>query len=130
METTIGTFELQIDEKPNGITIRLNNEEKCVLRICGIPKKVVFCGAEIKDYIDITYPSKVTESLSKPLTFGEISNGEKFVDFPTDGDDNGHGGYKSGAYIFVKTDKDHARRISDWVESSFPETMQIYKVIF
>jgi hypothetical protein len=51
------TFELQIDLKPNGAVIRLNGENGCILRICGIPlKMVVDSNGEIKEYIDITYP--------------------------------------------------------------------------
>ena len=56
MENIFKEFELQIDEKPNGIVIRLNDEKGCVLRICGLPKKLVYNGAELKEFIDITYP--------------------------------------------------------------------------
>lgn len=60
MESDIKLFELQIDEKPNGMVIRLNDDQgKCVLRICGIPKKLVYKGAEIREFIDITYPTKI-----------------------------------------------------------------------
>lgn len=77
-------------------------------------------------------------SESKPLTFGELKKGENFVDFPTDGDDSGHGGYRSGAYVFVKTDKVkteyegmflNAVRLLDGSTSSFPDTMLVFKVI-
>lgn len=55
METKVKEFELQIDEKPNGAVIRLNDETGCVLRICGIPKELVFeLNGEVKKYIDIT----------------------------------------------------------------------------
>ena len=56
METVTKNFELQIDEKPNGVVIRLNDGFKCVLRICGIPKNIVFDGKKIKEFIDITIP--------------------------------------------------------------------------
>ncbi len=39
---------------------------------------------------------------SKPLTFGELKAGQKFISFPTDGDDSGHGGFRKGAYLFTK----------------------------
>jgi len=56
MKETIKTFELQVDLKPNGAVIRLNDEKGCVLRICGIPKNMVFePNGEIKEYIDISY---------------------------------------------------------------------------
>lgn len=51
----IKNFELQIDEKPNGMVIRLNDEKGCILRICGIPKKLVYQGDEIREFIDIVY---------------------------------------------------------------------------
>jgi hypothetical protein len=52
-------FELQIDEKPNGCVIRLNDEKGCVLRICSIPKKLIYnhgVPEDIREYIDISYP--------------------------------------------------------------------------
>lgn len=77
---------------------------------------------------------------SKPLTFGELKVGEYFVDFPTDGDDSGHGGFRGGAYVFEKINqtKDHnksieiiynAVRLTDKIASSFPDTMLVFKVI-
>lgn len=68
--------------------------------------------------------------MSVPLTFGELSKGEKFVDFPRDGDDSGHGGYRRGVYVFIKTGDSTAVRIDIGNESTFPETMQVYKIIF
>jgi hypothetical protein len=59
MERIIKEFELQIDEKPNGIVISLNDEKGCVLRICGVPKELVYLGGEVREYIDITYTSAV-----------------------------------------------------------------------
>jgi len=62
METIIKTFELQIDEKPNGCVIRLNDEKCCILRICGIPKELVYDEqGEIRSFVDITYPKTVTQ---------------------------------------------------------------------
>jgi hypothetical protein len=57
MEKFIKNFELQIDEKPTGMVIRLNDEKGCVLRICGIPKKLVYQGGELKEFVDISYPN-------------------------------------------------------------------------
>src|SRR5208283_5194528 len=49
--------ELQIDEKPQGIDIRLNTAEKCVLRICGLPKNLIYnVDGSCKEFIDICYP--------------------------------------------------------------------------
>jgi hypothetical protein len=59
MEKMIKQFELQFDLKPNGAVIRLNDEKGCVLRICGIPKNMVFQpSGEVREYIDIAYPQK------------------------------------------------------------------------
>lgn len=58
MEKTIKTFELQIDENQNGMVIRLNDEENCVLRISRIPKKLIYSGAEIRNFIDINFTVK------------------------------------------------------------------------
>lgn len=57
MEKAIKQFELQFDLKSNGAVIRLNDERGCVLRICGIPKNMVFqASGEPREYIDISYP--------------------------------------------------------------------------
>jgi hypothetical protein len=58
MESQIKEFELQVDQKPNGAVIRLNDENGCVLRICSVPLDIVFepDGTQ-KKFIDITYPN-------------------------------------------------------------------------
>jgi hypothetical protein len=40
--------------------------------------------------------------MSKPLTFKELEEGAKFISFPLDGDDSGHGGYRRGEYVYTK----------------------------
>lgn len=56
MEATFKEFELQIDEKSNGAVIRLNDENGCKLRICAIPKEMVYnSDGSIKEFIDITF---------------------------------------------------------------------------
>jgi len=42
--------------------------------------------------------------MSKPLTFGELEIRDYFIDFPIDGDDSGHGGFRNGSYLFKKTE--------------------------
>jgi hypothetical protein len=57
MERIIKQFELQVDLKPNGCVIRLNDERGCILRICGIPKELVYDEqGHIRQSIDIAYP--------------------------------------------------------------------------
>jgi len=65
METFSGIFEFQIDEKPNGMVLRLNNEKGiCALRICKIPKELVINqDGSIREFIDIEYPSGVVNTL-------------------------------------------------------------------
>jgi hypothetical protein len=63
MEKTIKKFELQFDLKPNGAVIRLNDERGCILRVCGIPKNMVFLpSGEPREYIDISYPHNKNQS--------------------------------------------------------------------
>lgn len=77
-------------------------------------------------------------TMSKPLTFGELKVYEHFVDFPIDGDDSGHGGFRKGAYVFKKTEPiptewegvfENAFRLIDGNRSHFSDTMLVYKVI-
>ena len=50
-------LEIQFDEKPNGAVIRVNNVRGCILRICGIPKELVFDeNGKVREFVDIAYP--------------------------------------------------------------------------
>jgi len=64
MQTTQTTiFEIQIDEKHNGCVIRINDARGCKVRICQIPRELVFDNnGELRDFIDITYPKKNEKS--------------------------------------------------------------------
>lgn len=44
---------------------------------------------------------------SQPITVRDLKVGEKFIFFPYDGDDSGHGGFKGGARLFVKIEPRH-----------------------
>jgi len=59
MKQVSDVFELQIDEKPNGGVIRLNNSKgQCVLRICGIRNQhLKLIDIENLPFIDITCSS-------------------------------------------------------------------------
>lgn len=59
MESRTQTFELQIDHKPNGLVIRVNDDHKCVLRICNIPQELIIDpkNGKVREFIDITYPT-------------------------------------------------------------------------
>lgn len=57
MESLFKTYEVQVDEKPSGVVIRINDENRCILRICRIPRDLVFDpDGKVKDFVDITYP--------------------------------------------------------------------------
>ena len=80
---------------------------------------------------------KTKKAMSTPLTFGELSVGDLFIDFPSDGDDSGHGGYRKGSYVFkkispVRTDfPNHfynEERLMDGIKSHAPDAMLVYKV--
>ena len=38
----------------------------------------------------------------EPLTFGDLSVGDKFIAMPSPGDNGGHGGLLGGSYLFMK----------------------------
>ena len=57
MKSLFNEFEIQFDEKPTGVVLRINNEKGCLLRICKIPKDLIFdSNNEIKEQIDFEYP--------------------------------------------------------------------------
>lgn len=49
---------------------------------------------------------KMPEEYFETLSFGELKVGQRFIFFPSPGDNHGHGGFKGAHYIFVKTDID------------------------
>lgn len=40
--------------------------------------------------------------MTKKLTFGDLEVGDKFIGFPSDGDNEGHGGYLCSHTLFKK----------------------------
>lgn len=59
MQTFEERFEIQVDEKPTGAVIRINDVRGCRIRICSIPKELVFDEkSEVKSFIDIIYPKQ------------------------------------------------------------------------
>jgi hypothetical protein len=57
MESTIKRYEVQVDDKPSGVVLRVNDKNQCILRICKIPRNLVFeSDGKVKDFIDIEYP--------------------------------------------------------------------------
>jgi hypothetical protein len=44
---------------------------------------------------------------SRPSTLAELAVGDKFIVFPDDGDDHGHGGFRGGGRLWVKIEPFH-----------------------
>jgi hypothetical protein len=73
---------------------------------------------------------------SRPLTFGELDEEEYFIGFPLDGDDEGHGGFRNGSYVFRKVSPiedgfgvgRNAIRLNDGNLSHMPNGMMVLKV--
>jgi hypothetical protein len=75
---------------------------------------------------------------SEPLTFGELKIGKKFIGFPIDGDDAGHGGFRGTHNIFIKTREDkskpqqipkhNAMTVRDGTPSHMPAGMRVIQV--
>ena len=81
MITTTDTYEIQIDEKSNGVVIRINGENRCVLRICGIPKELVLdTNGNLRDFIDITYPKNMfSGNLVETMTEQDVNEVKKHI---------------------------------------------------
>lgn len=86
----------------------------------------------------------MSDECFKPLTFGELDVGQKFIGMPLPGDDHGHGGFRGAEYVFVKTDGDiaeaghglpyaiphgRAKNISRNISSDFPHSMYVIRVM-
>lgn len=76
-------------------------------------------------------------TISRPLTFGELRLNERFITFPIDGDDAGHGGYRKENYIFMKILEQptawkgytlNVRRMMDGTLTGMPDEMLVLKV--
>jgi len=53
-------LELQFDEKPWGAVIRVNTATGCKVRMCRIPKHLVFDeNQEVREFVDIIYPPEL-----------------------------------------------------------------------
>ncbi len=80
------------------------------------------------------------DTTSKPLTFGELAEGDKFITFPTDGDDSGHGGFRGEFNVFVKIRcprkavpgdvQDNAFGLANGTHSNMPNGMHVIRVRF
>lgn len=68
---------------------------------------------------------------STPLTFGELTVGAKFIAFPQDGDDSGHGGFRQQHAVFIKqlhAEDGNAFEAGRGVRSRMPASMLVLRV--
>jgi len=72
--------------------------------------------------------SEASEEEFEPLTFGELKIGDEFIDFPLPGDNAGHGGFRGGFWIFIKTEEKKAKKKKNGAESSFPLSMLVIRI--
>lgn len=104
-------------------------------------KMLYYHGFEIKN---IEEPAKVATAVkateSEKLTFADLKRGDKFICFPVDGDNSGHGGYLGESILFVVTQEARFQRgggdpiglsvnIGRGVESNCPGEMPVIKVV-
>ncbi len=73
---------------------------------------------------------------SQPLTFEELDPGNRFIAFPRDGDDSGHGGYRSGQRLFEKLAEDdgnalepNAVAVNTETKSHMPASMPVLRIV-
>jgi hypothetical protein len=67
--------------------------------------------------------------MSEYLTFGELAKGSRFIMWPVDGDNSGHGGYRSPEYLWIKHDENYAVRTVDGGLVEFSRTTQVIQVM-
>lgn len=76
----------------------------------------------------------MAETQSKSLTFKELEAGKKFIAFPQDGDDSGHGGFRRPSYIFTKlrmtsgSEGENCVRDADGTLCKNPDDMKVLPV--
>jgi hypothetical protein len=76
--------------------------------------------------------------MSNKLILRDLKAGSRFICFPVDGDNHGHGGYKGGHYVYQKIDfapkckiEKHVAtvRLIDGCFHEEPECMEVIEVI-
>lgn len=79
--------------------------------------------------------AKATASDCTPLTFGDLTKGDKFISMPLPGDNNGHDGLLVRHFVFVKTDQichpqtpQNAVRLSDGHSDYFKDHLEVILV--
>ena len=70
------------------------------------------------------------------LTFGDLEIGDKYIGFPLPGDNQGHGGFKGGSYLFKKVEiiddqeiKYNSERLKDHAFCAVSDSMLVLRVL-
>jgi len=107
-------------KRPTSLEVMLYQEEMRILHggyVVGI-----------EPYPEPTYKRRIKLMLDEKLTFGELEVNDKFIAFPTPGDDDGHGGYKGVHFIFRKVSDYESVKEKYGTLSFMPKTMAVIKV--
>ncbi|OGY99825.1 MAG: hypothetical protein A2945_02415 [Candidatus Liptonbacteria bacterium RIFCSPLOWO2_01_FULL_52_25] len=62
------------------------------------------------------------------LHFGELKAGDHFIALPTPGDNEGHGGLRQPHRLYIKANRDCARRYQDGVKMALDQSLRVVKV--
>ena len=129
IDAILGSKEIYIDDiliESNKLFLIIEYSENVYIDVIDKANKKLF----LKRFLSSV--SSGLKTMSTPLTFGELKVGEHFVCFPTDGDDSGHGGFRSGSYVFAKIEPEHTLsyclpdnsiRIQDGIKTHNPDTI-------
>lgn len=107
-------------ESSDSVVIKMDPDACC--RECGISLEY---GCE--------HRRRMPQTHSQPLTFGELEVGDRFIAFPTDGDDSGHGGFRVGYFLYRKEsenfDATNAVGVWDGCRMSATRTMRVLRIL-
>lgn len=79
MEIIQKELEFQLDKKPSGYVIRLNDEHGCLLRICKVPYHLVEDANGIKGFIDVEHKEQRDEKLTEDELEATIADVEHIL---------------------------------------------------
>lgn len=84
----------------------------------------------------------LADTVSRPLTVGDLKPGEWFIVFPCDGDDSGHGGFRGAGRLFERLEprpalpghhpdyRHNVRPVGDEFRvAHFPDSMPVIRVL-
>jgi len=97
--------------------------------------KKLITGQEVDDYWDVDLNTIMNApnpefdyDPKEKLTFGDLKEGDKFIGFPLEGDNDGHGGFKGTHWIFEKIDTCKGKSLKSETISTYPDGMHVIKV--